>query len=132
MSPIDYALTPLRKYADFSGRARRAEYWWFYLLVIIGYVVATIVDSLLGLDQTVGPYGTTTLVLLLAMLLPSIAAGVRRLHDTDRSGWWMLIALIPLVGAIVLLVFFVLEGTQGENRFGPDPKARNAGDRLAA
>ena len=132
MTPIDYALTPLRKFADFSGRARRAEYWWFYLLVIVGYLVASIIDSLMGLDGTVGPYGIITLVFGLAMLLPSIAAGVRRLHDTDRSGWWMLIAFVPLVGVIVLLVFFVLEGTQGENRFGPDPKAADRTGTISA
>jgi uncharacterized membrane protein YhaH (DUF805 family) len=121
MTPIDWALRPLPKYADFSGRAPRAEYWWFYLLVIIGDIVATILDSLLGLDGAVGPYGIVTMLFGLAVLIPSIAVGARRLHDTDRSGWWLLIALIPFIGAIVLLVFFVLPGTQGTNRFGPDP-----------
>jgi uncharacterized membrane protein YhaH (DUF805 family) len=132
MTPIDYALTPLRKFADLNGRARRAEYWWFYLMVIVGYLVASIIDSLLGLDGTVGPYGIVTMLFGLAMLLPSIAVGVRRLHDTDRSGWWMLIAFVPLVGAIVLLVFFVLEGTNGDNSYGPDPKATDEGRRIAA
>lgn len=127
MTPLDYALTPLRKYADFHGRARRAEYWWFYLFVIIAFVVASIVESLLGLGGSVGPYGLVSALLGLAMLVPSLAAGVRRLHDTDRSGWWLLIALIPLIGAIVLLVFYVLEGTRGDNRFGPDPKSGEYG-----
>ena len=128
MTPIDYALTPLRKYADFSGRARRAEYWWFYLLMIVGYVVATILDSLVGLE-VFGPYGILTCIFGLAMIVPSLAAGVRRLHDTDRSGWWLLIGLIPLIGAIVILVFLVSQGTQGDNRFGADPAAD---DRLTA
>lgn len=123
MTPIDYAMTPLRKYADFTGRARRAEYWWFYLLIIVGYLVAMIVDSVLGFTGPAMPYGPVFGIFALAVILPSIAAGVRRLHDTDRSGWWMLIVLIPLIGGLVLLVFMVLEGTQGENRFGPDPKA---------
>ena len=127
MSPMDYALTPLRKYADFSGRARRAEYWWFYLFVIIAFVVASIIDNLLGLGGSVGPYGMISALLGLAMLIPSLAAGVRRLHDTDRSGWWLLIALIPLIGAIVLLIFYVSEGTRGDNRFGPDPKSGERG-----
>jgi len=127
MTPIDYALTPLRKYADFSGRARRAEYWWFYLFVIIAFVIASILDSLLGFGGSVGPYGILSAILGLAMLVPSLAAGVRRLHDTDRSGWWLLIALIPLVGAIVLLVFYVSEGTRGDNRFGQDPKSVDRG-----
>ena len=87
MSPLDWATRPLRKYADFSGRAPRAEYWWFYLLIIIGYVIATILDSMLGLGQMVGPYGVLMCVFALAILVPSIAAGIRRLHDTDRSGW---------------------------------------------
>jgi uncharacterized membrane protein YhaH (DUF805 family) len=123
MSPIDWAMRPLQKYADFSGRAPRAEYWWFYLLIIVAYVVATILDSVLGLGQTVGPYGVVAALAMLAVLIPSIAAGVRRLHDTDRSGWWLLIGLIPLIGAIVLLVFFVTEGTKGDNQYGPDPYA---------
>ena len=127
MTPIDYALTPLRKYASFSGRARRAEYWWFYLFVIIAFVVASIIDNLLGLGGSVGPYGMLSALLGLAMLVPSLAAGVRRLHDTDRTGWWLLIALIPLIGAIVLLVFYVSEGTRGDNRFGPDPKSVERG-----
>jgi len=126
MSPIDWATRPLKKYADFSGRAPRAEYWWFYLLMIIGYVIATIIDSTLGLTGSVGPYGIVMAVFALAMLIPSIAAGIRRLHDTDRSGWWLLIGLIPLVGAIVLIVFFVTQGTQGPNKYGDDPYAGGA------
>lgn len=123
MSPIDWATRPLKKYADFSGRAPRAEYWWFYLLIIVGYLVAMILDSIVGTGGVLGSYGILTLVLGLAIIIPSLAVGARRLHDTDRSGWWLLIGLIPLIGAIVLLVFFVLEGTKGDNRFGPDPYA---------
>jgi uncharacterized membrane protein YhaH (DUF805 family) len=126
MSPIDWATRPLKKYADFSGRAPRAEYWWFYLLVIIGYVVTSILDSILGLGQMVGPYGVIMCLFALAMLVPSIAAGVRRLHDTDRSGWWLLIGLVPLVGAIVLIVFFVTQGTNGPNQYGEDPYGGSA------
>ena len=88
MSPIDWATRPLKKYADFSGRAPRAEYWWFYLLVILAYAVAMILDSIVGIPL-LGPYGVVTGIVLLALLLPSLAAGVRRLHDTNRSGWWM-------------------------------------------
>ena len=123
MSPIDWAMRPLTKYADFSDRAPRAEYWWFYLLTIVAYIVSTIVDSVIGTGAALGPYGILSMVVMLGLLIPSLAAGVRRLHDTDRSGWWLLIALIPLVGVIVLLIFFVLEGTKGDNRFGPDPHA---------
>ncbi|HEU4877585.1 MAG TPA: DUF805 domain-containing protein [Sphingomicrobium sp.] len=120
MSPIDWAMRPLKKYADFSGRAPRAEYWWFYLLTVVAYIVAMILDSIIGAGGA-GGFGLLSIVVMLGLLLPSLAAGVRRLHDTDRSGWWLLIALVPLVGAIVLLVFWVLEGTRGDNRFGPDP-----------
>ena len=121
MTPIDWATLPLKKYADFSGRASRSEYWWFYLLIIIVYAVAMIVDSVIGTDQAFGPYGIVMAISMLALLIPSLAAAVRRLHDTDRSGWWLLIAFIPLIGAIVLLVFFVTQGTTGSNRFGEDP-----------
>ena len=120
MSPIDWAMRPLKKYADFSGRAPRAEYWWFYLLTVVAYIVAMILDSIIGAGGA-GGFGLLSIVVMLGLFLPSLAAGVRRLHDTDRSGWWLLIALVPLVGAIVLLVFWVLEGTRGDNRFGPDP-----------
>ena len=125
MTPIDWATLPLKKYADFSGRASRSEYWWFYLLIIIVYVVAMIVDSVIGTDQALGPYGVVMCVAMLALLIPSLAAGVRRLHDTDRSGWWWLIIFIPLIGAIVLLVFFVSGGTAGPNKFGDDPHGRS-------
>ena len=122
MSPIDWAKRPLQKYADFSGRAPRAEYWWFYLMVIIGYFVASILDSVVGTGGMMGSFGVLTMIVMLGLLLPSIAAGVRRLHDTDRSGWWLLIAIIPLIG-LVLIYFLVLEGTKGDNRFGADPYA---------
>ncbi len=125
MSPLEWATRPLKKYADFSGRAPRAEYWWFYLLIIIAYVVATIIDSLVGV-AAFGPYGIVLLIVMAGLIVPSIAAGVRRLHDTDRSGWWLLIGLIPLIGAIVLLVFFVTQGTQGPNKYGDDPYAGGA------
>ena len=120
MSPIDWAMRPLKKYADFSGRAPRAEYWWFYLLTVVAYIVAMILDSIVGAGGA-GGFGLLSMVVMLGLFLPSMAAGVRRLHDTDRSGGWLLIALVPLIGAIVLLVFWVLEGTGGDNRFGPDP-----------
>ena len=122
MSPIDWAMRPLHKYADFSGRAPRAEYWWFYLMVIVGYFVASILDSLVGTGGMMGSFGVLTMIVMLGLFLPSIAAGVRRLHDTDRSGWWLLIAIIPLIG-LVLIYFLVLEGTKGDNRFGADPYA---------
>ncbi len=120
MSPIDWAMRPLQKYADFAGRAPRAEYWWFYLFYFVVLIFAMIVDSLIG-SHLILHYGFASVLVWLGFLIPTLAAGVRRLHDTDRSGWWLLIAFVPLIGAIVLLVFFVSGGTAGPNRFGDDP-----------
>jgi uncharacterized membrane protein YhaH (DUF805 family) len=120
---MDWMLMPLRRYAEFSGRSQRKEYWMFFLFVILASIATGIVDGILGLNTMIaGMYGPFTSLLLLGTIIPSIAVGVRRLHDTDRSGWWYLIAFVPFVGAIVLLVFFVMDGTNGPNRFGPDPK----------
>lgn len=121
---MEWATLPLKKYADFTGRARRKEYWMFALLYLGLAIAATVIDIMLGMNQMVaGLYGPVTLLLALGFLVPSIAVGARRLHDTDRSGWWLLIGLVPFVGGIILLVFFVIEGTRGSNKFGPDPKA---------
>jgi len=108
--------TCLNKYATFSGRAPRSEYWYFFLFLIIINIVASVLDSALFGDMPV-----LYLVATLGLLVPSISAGVRRLHDTDKSGWWLLIGLIPLVGTIVLIVFLCQRGTVGPNRFGSDP-----------
>jgi uncharacterized membrane protein YhaH (DUF805 family) len=107
----------LKKYADFSGRARRTEYWLFVLFNMVIAVLLSVIDYVLSSPGIIG------LLFALAILLPSIAVGVRRLHDTDRSGWWLLIAFVPLIGGIVLLVFFVLDSTPGDNKYGANPKA---------
>lgn len=114
----------LSKYIVFGGRARRSEYWWFFLFSLLVGIVASILDTATGTDfeDAFTSGGLFSLIANLALLLPSLAVGVRRLHDTDRSGWWILIGLIPLLGLIVLLVFFVQDGTPGSNRFGPSPK----------
>jgi uncharacterized membrane protein YhaH (DUF805 family) len=119
---MDYALMPLRRYAEFSGRSRRKEFWLFELLLIIASVVISTIEGLVGMNTMVGGiYGPLSTLFILATIVPSIAVGVRRLHDTDRSGWWLLIALVPIIGALVLLFFYVSDGTRGPNRFGPDP-----------
>ena len=105
----------LSKYATFSGRARRSEYWWFYLAYVLAYVVAAIIDALLGVM-------VLEVVIVLAVLIPSLAVTVRRLHYVGRSAWWLLIALIPLAGPIVLLVFSCEDSQAGPNRWGPSPK----------
>src|SRR4051794_12279523 len=94
MSPIDWAKRPLQKYADFTGRAPRAEYWWFTLAVVIMFVVLSIIESIAGLNKMVlGVYGPLTVLLWLGVLVPSFSVGVRRLHDTNRSGWWLLLVV---------------------------------------
>ena len=123
MSPIDYMKMPLQRYADFSGRSRRMEYWMFFLGVMGATVVTSILDGVLGMSGMIGGvYGPLTLLVVLGTIVPSIACLVRRLHDQDKSGWFALLGLIPLVN-IVLLVFMFLEGTKGDNQYGPDPKA---------
>jgi uncharacterized membrane protein YhaH (DUF805 family) len=107
--------TVLSKYVDFSGRARRSEYWYWILAVLIVDVVVTIID--LALDT-----GVLALLLTLATFLPSLAVSVRRLHDIGRSGWWLLIGLVPLVGAILLLVWACSDSEPKTNAWGPSPK----------
>jgi uncharacterized membrane protein YhaH (DUF805 family) len=107
------------KYATFSGRACRSEYWFFILFLTLAQLVAAIVDLALGFRET-GPLAT---LLSLAALLPWLAATCRRLHDVDRSGWWLFLWLIPVIGAIVIFVWNVMRGTRGPNRFGDDPLA---------
>lgn len=99
-------------YVTFTGRARRSEFWWFALFNFLATIVAAMIDGVLGLHLLQPIYG-------LAVLLPSLAVAVRRLHDIGRSGWWILICLIPLVGAIVLIVWNIKEGTPGSNQYGP-------------
>lgn len=113
----------LSQYVGFAGRARRSEYWWFALFTVLVSIVASVLDNALGLTFVDGSSnGFIGLVVSLALLLPTLAVAVRRLHDTDKTGWWLLIGLVPIVGAIVLIVFFVQDGTPGANRFGPSPK----------
>lgn len=120
---MEWALLPLKRYADFSGRSRRKEYWMFILGVIVVAIVLSIIESILGLNGMVGGvYGPLTLILVLALLIPGIAVQVRRFHDQDKSGWFVLLSLIPFVGGLIVLVFMCLEGTKGPNRFGEDPK----------
>jgi uncharacterized membrane protein YhaH (DUF805 family) len=152
---MEWAILPLKKYADFNGRSRRKEYWMYVLLLIVVGIVIGIVEGILGLRGMVGPYGPISALFLLATLCPSLAVGVRRLHDTNRSGWWLLIgygpfllsmclmlagmlqftmilSIIALIGFIVLLVFMVMEGTKGPNQYGPDPKGAEGAAASAA
>jgi uncharacterized membrane protein YhaH (DUF805 family) len=121
---MDWATLPLKRYAEFTGRSRRKEYWMFTLLAIGIYIVASILDRIAGMNGMIaGRYGPITTLVALGLLVPSLAVSIRRLHDSDRSGWWLLLGLVPMVGEIIVLVFMVLKGTRGANRFGADPKA---------
>jgi len=129
---MDLMFEPLRKYADFTGRARRSEYWLFWLFCLILEIAALAVVGVMGGDPSptnLGLGGLLLCAIVVGLFVPSLAVTFRRLHDTDRSAWWILIAFLPLIGGLVLFVFTVLDGTPGTNRFGPDPKSR-AGDPL--
>lgn len=115
MSFADAIRSVLTKYVTFAGRARRSEFWWFTLFAVILYVVAAIIDAAAGISAL-------AIIVALALFLPSLAVTVRRLHDTGRSGWWILISLIPLVGGLVLLVFECQDSQPGSNNYGPSPK----------
>lgn len=142
MNMMEAVRTVYSKYVTFSGRASRSELWWFVLFYFIVYMVLGFVDSMLfGTVQesgslTGGDYSfsssTTTPILsgifALASMLPSIAVTVRRMHDINRSGWWVLISFIPLVGTIILIVWCATGGDRGENRFGPDPLGGSGDD----
>jgi uncharacterized membrane protein YhaH (DUF805 family) len=123
---LSWYLQALKKYAVFSGRSRRMEYWYFVLFNIIVSIVLGVIDGLLGTSGSYAGAGLLSGIYGLAVLIPSLAVTVRRLHDTDRTGWWILIALVPLIGVIVLLVFALLEGTPGNNQYGPNPKGATA------
>ena len=110
-------------YVNFEGRASRAAYWWWVLFAILASIAANIIDAIIGAP-------IFSLLVGLGLLLPGLSVAVRRLHDTNRSGWWILIGLIPLVGFIVQIVFLAQAGNFGTNKFGPDPK--DAPDQIGA
>lgn len=172
---MHWMLMPLKRYAEFSGRSRRMEYWMFFLGVVLFYLALFLVMMLLvggamsaafmgnnpgagagmmGAMLGGGIIGIVIVLTWLLLLIPSLAVGVRRLHDIDRSGWWLMLGygpyilsmvlailqlvdiaailnLVSLVGFLVLLVFAFLPGTRGPNRFGPDPKGENLGEVFA-
>ena len=140
---MNWYFQALKKYAVFNGRAEKKEFWYFSLFVVIFSIVLAVIDAFIPgfdtffeiplpeqLNATYGsPYSTPSGMGLLsgiyalAMAIPSLSIAVRRLHDTDRTGWWFLLILLPLIGIIVLIVFWAKDSTPGENRYGPDPGA---------
>ncbi len=112
---MEWFLKVIKQYADFSGRARRKEYWMYFLFYMIFYLILFGIDMALSL-------GFLAIIYALALLIPSLAVAVRRLHDIGKSGWFILISLIPFIGAIILIVFLVTDSQPGENQYGPNPK----------
>lgn len=117
---MNWYMEVLKKYTEFSGRSRRTEYWMFTLFNIIISIVLSVVDGI------VGTLGILSMLYFLAILIPSLAVSIRRLHDTDRSGWWLLVGLVPFIGAIILLVFMVQDSKPSENQYGANPKGATA------
>lgn len=116
---MNWFLVALKKYADFSSRARRKEFWAFYLLNTIIWLVLAFVE---GGGVFYSEYGVLSTLYGLAVFIPAMAVTVRRLHDTGRSGWWLLIALIPIIGTIIFLTFLVQDSQPGGNQYGRNPK----------
>lgn len=140
---MDQLFLPLRRYAEFTGRSRRREFWFWFLFVWIALIVLTVADSALGLGGSTSGYaeggsvgfnltgGLLTLLFALAVLVPNLAVTVRRLHDVGKSGWMILIAFIPVIGWLYLLFLYVQPGVPGPNAYGPDPKGQAPGDVFA-
>lgn len=120
LNPVQWAIRPITKMFESAGRAPRAEYWWFFLMYIVIYLFAMFIDEEFSLGDPIGSFGVVTTIWALACLLPQIMVGIRRLHDTGKSGWWLLISIVPLVGIIVLF-FMAQRGDEGPNEYGPDP-----------
>lgn len=119
---MDWFLKALKKYSTFSGRAQRAEYWYFTLFYVLLLMCGSVVDMVTGLYHAEAEVGLFGSLAFWGLLIPSIAVGVRRLHDTGRSGWWMLLWLVPLIGFIAWLVWTLQDSTPGANEYGPNPK----------
>ena len=125
---MNYFLNTLKNhYADFSGRARRSEYWYFTLFNMLGSIALLVLTVALSMvSETLGMVGYFVYIgWALALIVPGICVGIRRLHDIGKSGWWVLIGLIPFIGAIVLIVFMCTDSDSGVNAFGPNPKEDN-------
>lgn len=119
---MNWYLQALKNYANFSGRARRKEYWYFALFNFIFSFAIGFIDGMIGSYSYEAGIGMFGVIYTLAIIIPSFAVTVRRLHDTGRSGWWLLFFLVPLIGPIMLIVFAVQDSKAGSNKFGENPK----------
>ncbi len=121
---MNWYLKALKQYATFSGRSQRSEYWFFILFYSIGYIVLSFVDGMIGTFSFEAGMGLLSGIFLLAHFLPSIGVSVRRLHDIGKSGWWNLLVILPIIGPIVLLVFFIMDSKE-DNQYGANSKSIN-------
>ena len=140
---MDLMFVPLKRYADFGGRSRRKEFWSYVLLWMVAYLVLMYLDAALGLGGSATGYaeggsvgfnmtgGLLSILFALGTIVPNLAVSVRRLHDVGKSGWMLLVGLIPLFGWIYLLFLYVQPGMTGPNAYGPDPKGGDAGQVFA-
>ncbi|MGE5453335.1 MAG: DUF805 domain-containing protein [Acidobacteriota bacterium] len=120
---MNWFIKAMKQYADFKGRAQRAEYWYFSLFYILIYIAALFIDELLGTQSRhKGGTGLFALLTVVALFMPALAVSARRMHDIGKSGWWLLISLIPIVGSLMFIAFAVRDSQPGGNRFGPNPK----------
>jgi uncharacterized membrane protein YhaH (DUF805 family) len=120
---MNWYIEVLKKYTVFIGRARRKEYWFFVLFNMIFAIVAMILDNVLGVAITGVGYGPIYIIYMLAVLVPGLAVAIRRLHDVSKSGWYLFIGFIPIIGGIWLLILLCKDSVPGENQYGPNPKA---------
>ena len=120
---MTWALMPLQKYAVFTGRSRRKEFWMFVLFTFVVEIILAIIDAIIGTYDTAVGMGLLSGLFYLAILVPSIALNTRRLHDIGKSGWFQLLFLIPIVGFILWIIWMVRDGDEGPNQYGPSPKA---------
>lgn len=116
-SPIDYYILAFQKYGQFSGRATRSEYWWFYLVTIAVTILISILESILNI-----PFGLISVLYFIISFIPTLSIQVRRLHDVDKSGWYILLNFVIIIGWIWLLILSILDSTPGDNKYGPNPK----------
>lgn len=123
---MNWYIQVLKKYAVFTGRARRKEYWFFVLINILIVFFLAFIDNTLGTFRAESGIGLFSGIYSLAVFLPGLGVSIRRLHDSNRSGWWMLVSFIPLIGFIVLFIFMLLGGTPGDNQYGANPKGVKA------
>jgi uncharacterized membrane protein YhaH (DUF805 family) len=129
---MNWYLQVIKKYAVFTGRARRKEFWMYVLFNIIVSIVAAVIDNVIGTNISILPYGYVFMVYNLFVIIPSLAVSVRRMHDIGKSGWMILVGLIPIIGGIWLLVLFVMDSKPGDNNWGANPKAVGAAASVSA